>query len=408
MPAIIKSVSSPRDMAMCLEHVARVHGSSLATEVGSWYKDLPGFSPDRVFFIEADGVAISHACVIDRPILIGGTPITAGEIALVGTVQERRERGFARVMLEHLLGYMRRQRYPMAFLFGIPEFYERFGFRYGLRTFISRRDTTIRVRDLLALRLPPGYSVRAIEQSDIPALSLLYQRDTEEATGAAARDAPYWRWLFSHTVEAGLMPAGNRLVVERNGRLVGYALIADRPLNSMIGQCAPWYSIAEGVASNRESSDALLRAGAEKAGSANASEMSVYLRPDSLLGKRVAELGATVHRPTKCDYVKVIDLESLLRQLKGVLETRLKRSRFSGEKVSLRIETEEQHSTVTVGRGRPRILHVTIPQADLGPLVTGFKPVPEQGSLLCSVESLPVLEALFPPQEPLFSMLDLL
>ena len=156
MPAIIKSVSSPRDMAMCLEHVARVHGSSLATEVGSWYKDLPGFSPDRVFFIEADGVAISHACVIDRPILIGGTPITAGEIALVGTVQERRERGFARVLLEHLLGYMRRQRYPMAFLFGIPEFYERFGFRYGLRTFISRRDTTIRVRDLLALRLPPA------------------------------------------------------------------------------------------------------------------------------------------------------------------------------------------------------------------------------------------------------------
>ena len=136
--------------------------------------------------------------------------------------------------------------------------------------------------------------------------------------------------------------------------------------------------------------------------------MSVYLRPDSLLGKRVAELGATVHRPTKCDYVKVIDLESLLRQLKGVLETRLKRSRFSGEEVSVRIETEEQQSTVTVGRGRPRILHVTIPQADLGPLVTGFKPVTEQGSLLCSVESLPVLEVLFPPQEPLFSILDLL
>ena len=408
MPATIRSVRSPSDMAMCLEHVAQVHGSSLATEVGSWYKGLPGFSPDRVFFIEADGVAVSHACVIDRPILIGGTAVRAGEIALVGTVEERREQGFGRAIIEHALGYMGRRRYPLAFLFGIPAFYERFGFRYGLRTFMSGPVTTIEVRNLLATSPPPGYSVRAIEDRDIPSLSQLYRRDTEEITGAAARDISYWHWLIGHTAEAGFVAAEFRLVVERNGRPIGYALIAGRPLNSEIGQESPRFSIAEGVASNRDSADALLRAAAERAGSADESEMSVYLRPDTLLGRRVAELGAAVHGPTKSDYVKVIDLERLLHELRGVLETRLMRSRFSDAQVSLRIETEEEQATVTVGQGRPRIVHLTIPQADLGPLVTGFKSVAEQGSLLCSDDSLPVLETLFPAQEPLFSILDLL
>ena len=60
------------------------------------------------------------------------------------------------MLLEHLLGYMRRQRYPMAFLFGIPEFYERFGFRYGLRTFISRRDTTLASQTYLHSGFPPA------------------------------------------------------------------------------------------------------------------------------------------------------------------------------------------------------------------------------------------------------------
>ena len=396
-------------MAMCLEHVADVHGSSLAMEVGSWYKGLPGFSPDGVFFIEANGVAISHACVIDRPILIGGTAVTAGEIALVGTVEERREEGFGRAIIEHALGYMGRRRYPMAFLFGIPEFYERFGFRYGLRTFMSGQDTTIEVRSILATSPPSGYLVRAIEDRDIPDLSLLYRRDTEkEITGAAARDADYWRWLIGHTAETGLVDAGNRLIVERDGRPVGYALVAGRPLNSEIGQPAPRFSIAEGFASNRGSSDALLLAAAERAGSADESEMSIYLRPDSLLGGRVAELGRLcIDRPS-ASTSELSTWNVSCTRLRGVLETRLMRSRFGEEQVSLRIETEEQQATVTVGRGRPRIVHLTIPQTDLGPLVTGFTPVPEQGSLLCSDESLPVLEALFPRQEPLFSMLDLL
>lgn len=408
MPATIRSVRSPPDMAMCLEHVAQVHGSSLATEVGSWYKGLPGFSPDRVFFIEADGVAVSHACVIDRPILVGGAPVAAGEIALVGTVEDRREQGFGRAIIEHVLGYMGRRRYSMAFLFGIPAFYERFGFRYGLRTFMSGQNTTIRVSNLLATEPPCGHSVRAIEDEDLPNLSLTYRRDTEEATGAAARDISNWRWLISHAAETGLVTPENRVVVESNGRMVGYALIADRPLNPMIGQLVPRFSIADGVASNRESADALLRAAAERAGSAGESEMSVHLRPDSLLGTRVAELGANVHRPSKCDYVRVIDSERLLYQLRKVLETRLMRSRFGDEMVSLRIETEEQQAMVTVGQGRPRIVNLTIPQADLGPLVTGFKPVVEQGSLLCSGDSRPVIEALFPRQEPIFPILDLL
>ncbi len=408
MPATIRSVRSPADMAMCLKHVAEVHGSSLATEVGSWYKGLPGFSPDRVFFIEEDGIAVSHACVIDRPILIGGTAVTAGEIALVGTLEERREEGLGRAIIGHLLGYMGRRRYPMAFLFGIPAFYERFGFRHGLRTFMSGQGATIKVGSILAAGPPAGYSVRAMEDRDIPDLSLLYRRDTEQATGAAARDPEYWQWIIDHTAETGLVAAGNRMVVERDGRPVGYALIADRPLDSATGERGTWVSIAEGVATSDESADALLVGAAERAASAGQSEMSVYLAPDTLLARRVSELGADVPLPPRCDYVRVIDMERLLRQIRGVLEARLTRSRFGDEQVSLRVETEEQQATVTVGRGRPRILHVTIPQADLGPLVTGFRPVPEQPSLLCPGESLPVLEALFPRQEPLFSMLDLL
>ncbi len=393
---------------MCLDHVASVHGDGLAAEVSTWYGNLPGFSPERVFFIEQEGNVVSHLCVIDRPIRIGRAAVMAGEICIVGTVKAWRKQGYARTIVQHALAYMREKQYPLAFLFGIPDFYEKFGFAYGLQTFMSSHDTTITVSDGLKLPLQPESLVRPFEWGDLPSVQQVYETATLEATGATTRDSNYWRWLLSHVQEAGLVKPENVLVADHRGELAGYAMVASKPLNWSTESGALSFSIAEGYVSNRLVADALLEAAAEKARLAGHTKLALYLRPYSVMSRRASELGANLQLCTGRGHVRVIALECLLGQLKPALESRLGYSRFSNAEVSLAIRTEEQQAEIKVGNGRPLAFQIEIAHCDLGPLVTGYRPVGEHASLRCQPESLALLETLFPPQEPLFSMVDLL
>lgn len=61
----------------------------------------------------------------------GATTLTAGEIGLVGTLPDQRQRGLSRQLMESWIATMRERDTPLMFLIGIPDFYERWDFHYA-------------------------------------------------------------------------------------------------------------------------------------------------------------------------------------------------------------------------------------------------------------------------------------
>ena len=72
--------------------------------------------------------SVSRLWISDLQMHIGRCPVRTGGIGGVGTDPEYRRRGLARRLLEAALELMEEEGFDASFLFGIQDFYHRFGF----------------------------------------------------------------------------------------------------------------------------------------------------------------------------------------------------------------------------------------------------------------------------------------
>jgi len=118
---------------------------------------------------------------------IGRAVVRAGIVGHVFTLEERRRQGLGRIAMEDALRRMESRRHDIAFLFGIPGYYRKFGY-----TTVQHYHAA--VLDLWRRRPQkvPGLRCRRYRPADLPAVMRLYNRDNALRTGAFVRNRAYW------------------------------------------------------------------------------------------------------------------------------------------------------------------------------------------------------------------------
>ncbi|HLV80493.1 MAG TPA: GNAT family N-acetyltransferase [Chthonomonadaceae bacterium] len=137
--------------------------------------------------LRLNGESVSSLEVIDLVMRIGRSAVRMGGIGGVGTEGEHRNKGYARRVLENSNTWMEANGFDCATLFGIEDFYHKFGYAVCLAD--SRSE--VRTRD--AERALASLSVRPFAQDDLPAVRDIYAANNATLNGSIVRsDGTRW------------------------------------------------------------------------------------------------------------------------------------------------------------------------------------------------------------------------
>ena len=121
-----------------------------------------------------DGEPVSALSVVPRSVRICGVQVRMGGIGGVHTREEQRKKGYARRLISETVSYMTRKGYAISMLFGIPDFYHKFGYL----PVIPEHTTTISTREAERAGEAAGsFRSRPVQEDDYPFVARLHNRN---------------------------------------------------------------------------------------------------------------------------------------------------------------------------------------------------------------------------------------
>jgi len=290
------------------------------------------WSASRVGLV--DGRLVAHFGVWDWRMRIGSARVRVGGIGAVATDAECRKRGYMARTAQAAVEAMRDLGYDLSLLFGIHNFYHRFGY---VRAW-SRATYTVRREDLPAGR-PPGRVRRflPVEREDI---SRIYNRENATRTGTAVRPT-YLRCMYPKPMEGYLW-------ADARGRTAGYVVLAREGPGRM-----------ECVEAGGDTGE-VLRALASLAGRWGCPEVQFRTFSDAHpLMRRLRQGDCRVevqHVTSGGAMVAVIRLASTLGKMAGELGRRLRASPLAAWRGRLRVDDGREAATLAIDRSRVRVV----------------------------------------------------
>jgi hypothetical protein len=276
----------------------------------------------------------------------------------------------------------------VSLLFGIPDFYHRFGYATALV------NSVVRIPTRQAERARARLAARAIAEQDIPLLQAMYEQDCRGRSGPLARQPATWSrmlrgWAWHDAPQ-------HCAVYALDGTLRGYAFW--RPDRR---RC----HVDELLAADLEALESLLAVLAQEAVARRVEYIHFRVPADHPVALLARRLGGTVE--TRLPYnsdgmLRVLDLQAVLDALAPALGARLA-SAHGPSAVRLVARTPEGDAAVDIGGpgGETLLCTTTLPVA--GQLFMGFRAPAEAaaaGDLTADPVALPLLQTLFPAGYP--------
>ena len=222
----------------------------MAKAHGSYYQSLrrvqaltgyPNHRPEflRLAFWNAELAGALR--VTSDTIRIGEARLHMGGLGWVSTAEAHRHKGIARELIADTMHFLRARNYHVAMLFGIPNFYHRFGFTTTLGQYATE------VQTVAAVTAPAGdVRIRQIKPGDIPILQRLHNAADASASCSLIRIAPHitLRWEQWRDARVLCDPKGKVLAYfcprrTADGLMIDEAGLADRALcGPLLHACA--------------------------------------------------------------------------------------------------------------------------------------------------------------------------
>ncbi len=363
--------------------------------------------------LELDGQAVSRAIIIPMTIHVGAALVRMDGIGGVETDEKHRNRGYSRRVLEAAVRHMREGDATISTLYGIPNFYPKFGYATAGPEHVLMLPFD---RDAL-VPLPDGWSYRRFCAEDLSDLQGLYERATRNMVGPLVRGSAEqrsWSRLLK-TLEGGEDVC--EVVLDRDGRIVAYAWLVQRHwwMERMSESSPKALSIGEVVAEGAEAAEAALSVCCRMAAEPHADRDAVHipLPPEGPLAlAAMLRGGRFVQAYNRCGgfMVRTLSPRRLMQALGPELALRARRSGLDARTV-LRIRTGEgdvslalsPQGVTVLDRDVAPDLDVEIPQAELARLSLGGYPPRD---LLARMPNPPeeraarAIEVLFPRRYP--------
>lgn len=155
-------------------------------------RNYPGFRREHTRIALLHGEIAGALRITTDTIRIGEARLKMGGLGWVTTAGTHRHKGIARELMLHTMQYLREQRYHVAMLFGIPNFYHRFGFATTLAEYSVALD--------LASTAPAGHNgalrVRPAKPSDLPAIAKMHSLHDGDTVCSLIRSVAHFtnRW----------------------------------------------------------------------------------------------------------------------------------------------------------------------------------------------------------------------
>jgi len=333
---------------------------------------------------------VSRVVIVERLVRFGDGVVRCAGLAGVWTDPERRRQGLAaRCLTEALADVTAEGRCPLSLLFGIHDFYHRFGYA------TVGNETTCCVP---TAALPDdGAPGRPLTEPDWPAIRELYRRHTLQRTGAVVRPDD-WRGPFGGP---GWSRGATTRVLDDGGAVRGYLVYDADPEHG--------FAVSEVVAAGPEQHRAL--AGMVRRVAWQAPDVTFHLSPDDAMAIHLQRYGGTWRErvPRRGGFMgRILLLEPFLRALLPTFERRLgaasprwhQNLMVSCELGDVTLAIHKRTAMLEAGHRREG-LRVALPQHLLLQLACGYRPVwdllDEPGVELEGPAG-DILSALFPPQ----------
>lgn len=330
----------------------------------------------------------SRLWIVEKTMRIGKAKVRFGGIAGVGTKEEHRMKGYASVVLDASTKLMQDRGYDMGMLFGIRNFYHRFG--YGVVFPVSR----LFVKTENLLRAKEVLRVRAMKKADGAMVQKLYNRFNMTRTSTVVRPA---KWSYFELSPQFKKPGQAIVVEDAKGRIAGYATWVIRDEQMLVSEMG---------GTGASVFESLAKALGKRAKRAGVDVVTFDLPADDPFIDFCVPYGceSRIVYPNNSDAMgRIIHLQPLMEKLIPEFENRLAIAGFEGTD-SLQLETDIGSVGLHLSKGKVQVNEggknkVQISQLLLTQLVMGYRQVDgvmDEVGVKVTSKGLSLLRVLFP------------
>ena len=347
----IKIATDNRDEFLkILELNVAVHGEPVRNYLSRIFLEHPRRDQFLWFYIEDNysKKAVSSISLLPLEWSIANIPLPVSEMEFVGTLEKYRGMGFIGELNKLYELAMAERGYILSVIKGIPFYYRKLGYEFAI---------PLDDRMLLSAKNVPStelnhLQIRKADFNDRDFVKKMYQEYYQSffISNNFDIDSHAFRYFNDEFNEFKSMS----FMIEDNGKPSSYFTFGMSYDNLA-------YDIKTSLL-NEEECIKLLQFIKEISGSENNDEINLCAREDTVLGKKILELGG-IHHHTYGWQVKIPNLKLYFKKIKTILETRINNSLFSGLTQNIKIsnyrETFElcfengQISTINLEKGYP-------------------------------------------------------
>lgn len=356
--------------------------------------------PDNAWWISLsteDEEDVSRLLLIEYQMRFGSTKLKMGGIAGVGTNEEHRNKGYSRRVMEDSTAFMTENGFDVAMLFGIPNFYPKFGYA----TVIP--ETWIYLETEEAQAAVSTYHIRKFEKDDAPKILSLYAANNAERTGTPLRDEIRWKkFKMGSTFRVDADPY---VVMDESDAVIGYFVCDDTEENCIL--CDIGFQ-------DRMIFETVVRFLADRAKYIGAAQIQCHIPADHPFAIFCRRYGCRTHTnnpKNSAGMMRIINQSSTLKGISSELEKRLQRSthlsQWSGQ---ILISTDLGEDCLKIDRcrvahtsSRANASYLEMPQDKLIQLMMGRRSIGDLAldpDVSLTEGIILVLETLFPLGHP--------
>ena len=350
-----------------------------------YFEGDPWFKRAYCRVCAVDGKIASAVQICERKVRVGEAELVMGGIGNVGTYAEYRGRGYSSRLMLDTVRVMKRHGMDFSVLFtGIQPFYEKALWRSVPQKFIHAEDLSLR-------KSAYPYHIRSLDwDSDLPDLQAIYESFNKGRPLTTIRTDEYWKGYLRARF------GDPTLVAELNGKTVGYLHFAyDKP------NCWPreiGYLQGHEACAGPLAREMIARC-------PDVEKLTIVLPQEPEIMDAINGIAKKVEpREPMGGMFRIINIRSLGERLLPELNRR------DVPDGSISLDTEIGSLRLTIKRGNISLgaenpIRAPLSQLEFFCLVFGIKSVEELG-LPLREKARDILEALFPPQKPVFWLAD--
>ncbi|MBN1900969.1 GNAT family N-acetyltransferase [Candidatus Sumerlaeota bacterium] len=266
----------------------------------------PYYKPEHSRIVREKGKILGHVSIIEKYMRIEDCIVKIAGIGDVYTHPDARGKHVASHLMNDAIDYMRKRRYPLTMLYGIPNFYHKFGYIEAMM------DSKIFLPVKHAVKVVSELTLRPCAESDVPALNKIYNNHFRMKTGSIRRAPASWYNIAN--------PKELFVVADSRNRPLGYVILRT-------GGAGDLYA-AEVVAPTEQIRKSALAFYVQKAKESFMPELEFHIAPDDPYAFFLQDFGARFVSRYFAEgegsaMLGLINLPLFLNRIKPVLERRL-------------------------------------------------------------------------------------